>query len=1393
MLQRIVNPVEFDSCAVFAAVLKSPGVSTRPLWIQALQALETMEHRAGWIDGASDGTGLLTEIPWHVWKHRGVGRSERPLLVSLALSMGEERMAQEVMQHLAQEGGLVYRGGWLDVADQDQGLWSFALLPRSGAEVHATDFLERLEERFPGQVAAFGDRLAAFKGRMASAELYAKAEKYWGAQFQPRLVVGHNRFSTNTATDLKRVQPFLRLAHNGEINTIERMRQELASLGVNPVASGSDSQSLDRAIAQLGGLWELSLAEVVRLLSPPSPAITRRWPSSWQAAWTRLEGLWQPVVQGPQGLIATDGRSLVAAVDALGLRPLWVLETAEAIILSSEPHVVGPERWVREPYMVGPGEVLAWSWEDAGDLQFEDGDTILERLVARTERLSGPTLWDPADARGKAGASASGRLAADGWTRDDLSFLKSIRETGQEPIGSLGFDGPLAALSDGVPTIADFLQETVAVVTNPALDRERESEHFRIDVRIGARPRHPNQSSGPAVTLPHPWLDEPDLIRLEQVFQSGMATLPLLWRQGTSELHAARDLAHKASLLVRQGTCVVVLDDHDAYQASETVALDPSLATGAVIAQWRKEGLLRHASLVVRSGMIRHLHDVATLLGLGAAAVFPYALWEQLGTNGRIDVLNHGLEKIMSTMGTHWLAGWGRNLSAIGLPWEYAEVLGVPTYAAPRLEDFERGRQELFHVRRKLVDENLAPRFIPRANPRIYKLLHQLVDGRLDRIGFHRAVRDLERQMPTQIRHLMRVPPGDGTRSGRASLAVGNHSYPLLISSMSFGSQGETVFRAYAEAAQRLNVLAMNGEGGEIPDMIGRYKPWRGYQIASGRFGVNAALLSGASYAEIKIGQGAKPGEGGHLPGKKVSPRVAEARRAQEGVDLISPSNNHDLYSIEDLKQLIDELKTVNPELKVVVKVPVVPNIGTIAVGIVKAGADVITLSGFDGGTGAARLHALRHVGLPADVGIPLVHQALLEGGVRDRVEIWADGGVRTADDVLKYILLGANRVGLGTMAMVALGCTICRQCQKDTCHVGITTQIESREEAQSRGLKRFEPQEGAVAVERLVRYFEALGEELSERLAQLGFARVEEAVGQWRCLRQWGAHERLDYLGWIESLTFGSAMLREVNGAEVMVEGAGNWTASTEPRTRLAGVALAGRRHSAPHRLTINGVAGQGFGAFLTEGLSLMALGGAQDGVAKGASGGRVWVMKHRGMGGHVGKSLAYGAQGGTIVVQGSADARAGVRLAGARIIIMGDGLPVPKEGQGWRSAAIKGFGFEYMTRGQGLVLADPGPWLASGMTGGVIYLYKDDAAGLTEAWLRSRLAQSARVSLTPVVEQDEASLRDLLGEAESALRHTEQHERADIIRRLAGDPLGHFLKVVPEVAQTDQEVSTE
>src|SRR5438045_3733973 len=465
------------------------------------------------------------------------------------------------------------------------------------------------------------------------------------------------------------------------------------------------------------------------------------------------------------------------------------------------------------------------------------------------------------------------------------------------------------------------------------------------------------------------------------------------------------------------------------------------------------------------------------------------------------------------------LRGAGRPLAAVGVAPEVARCAGLETCCATdevglgweRIAEEGFARASMLRERR---DARLEPAF--RIWPRAWKSALAVANGEAPYATYAEKLRELETLHPVSLRHLL-----DFVRPGAASpppaeppstaTSAGEHAGPFYISSMSFGSQGETAYRAYAEAMARLDLLCINGEGRELPDLIGRYPRNRGQQIASGRFGVSALLANSSNYLEIKIGQGAKPGEGGHLPARKVSKKVALARNAQPGIDLISPSNNHDIYSIEDLAQVVHELKTVNPRARVSVKVPVVPDIGVIAVGIAKAGADIVTLSGYDGGTGAARQHALRRAGLPVEIGVAQAHRALVASGLRDVVEIWCDGGMKSALDVAKMLCLGADRVGFGTLAMVAIGCTICRGCHLDTWQVGIATQLESVAEATDRGVKRFEPREFERAVDNLSRFFTVLREELARIAAQLGVRATTDLVGRTDLLAQARGLDRVD------------------------------------------------------------------------------------------------------------------------------------------------------------------------------------------------------------------------------------------------------------------------------------------
>ena len=864
------------------------------------------------------------------------------------------------------------------------------------------------------------------------------------------------------------------------------------------------------------------------------------------------------------------------------------------------------------------------------------------------------------------------------------------------------------------------------------------------------------------------------------------------------------------------------------------------------------ESLRRQCSIILKSGQLRNLHDICFALGSGADAVNPYAMFEVAlrdapGVEDAIKALRNcfalqhtGIEKVMSTMGIHEVDGYGRLFASVGLGPDIADIFGIKNYcgsmkAGLTLEKLDQEMRARLQTRLAQADKppvkltgtsGLMREY--RRQPYVWSTAGKVARKEERYETFINKLAEIESTTPVALRHLLDLQERAIVTRNLADTKIGNHNAPIFIAAMSFGSQGETTFRAFAEGAKRLKVVAMNGEGGEIPDMMGRFKEYRGQQVASARFGVNIHLLNSADFIEIKIGQGAKPGEGGLLPGFKVTDLIAETRHTPRGIDLISPSNNHDIYSIEDLAQVIEELKTANPHAKVSVKIPAVPFIGPIATGVAKARADIIAVSGYDGGTGAARKHALRHVGMPVELGVKEAHRALLKAGLRDRVEIWADGGIKSGLDVIKLILLGANRVGFGTMAMAAVGCTSCRECNTGTCHVGITSHIPTTEAATSLGVKKFHPREYDKSVDGLVNFFGHVINEVGMLTMRLGFTRTQDLVGRSDLMKQ---TRGLDYID-LEYLLKGLDLEESFEPEEMRDDHIGR---ARRPRTSLTkivsdeiyqliekgkaiaifeddkvssvdrslGTHLSGKLARVRAKGTLpahfkramlnfseGSISGNGLGAFNIEGVDIVVEGGVQDGAAKSSCGGTIAILKgmnHDGIrvDGAVGKCFGYGAQGGSLVVQGDADSRAGIRLSGADLIIAG-GLREPlRDDLGCIAsrANIKGFGFEYMTSGRGMVLGDPGPWLCSGMTGGVVYLRIDEAMGLDEDALARRLAKGAEVVIEPVDGTvDEKNIREMLSQYIGVLSVHEQKEEVRTIRRLLSDWRTSFVKVVPK-----------
>ncbi|WP_027410679.1 glutamate synthase-related protein [Anoxybacteroides tepidamans] len=1482
-LFRDFHQEEHDACGIVSAIEKR-RIPTRENIMTCIEALVKMNHRAGFINGEGDGVGIHIDIPRTLWMEKLANAGQNPEIANnrnfivghifISRSTNVEQTKMTIQQLFKQSGFLlVFESDRVTSSHalgpialrQEPVFWQVALLPSDDAQLAQRLFnlLIEIEQDENVHVASLSNFHVVYKVMGAGDIL----PKYYHDLANPlvasTMTLGHNRYSTNTLSNFFRVQPFSVLGHNGEINTIAKLRDEAAMIDVPLTNGGSDSQDLSRTMETLICRHGYSLFEAMDILFPPIINEIKAYPGHLQDLYAYIREAWGHFAQGPAGIISRYGDEAVFSVDALGLRPLWKLETEHRFIFSSEPGIIPASEYTGDPKPLAPGEKIGLKWNNNEQIRvFEYGEfqeEVYTRFSKRFDITNFRKRLDPPALEKHVVALAptkvhNGQYAAFGWDREHIQLLEQMAEKGAEPIRSLGHDAPLAAINPNRKNIADFIKESVAVVTNPAIDRDRETEHFSTRTVIGKRPPlFETQEPSYVIELVSPILIEgklgyecadilnhPSYDQIVHAFDTKKLVhfISATFTANETIRDALYRLSIEACEAVRSGKTLLVIDDADAHQ-NGNLWIDPLLVTSVIDQSLTKNGLRRDCSILLRSGAIRSLHDFIVAYGLGANVISPYLMFATVASEDSIkpvinlfNALNKGLEKVISTIGIHELRGYSRLFSSIGLHDEVADVLKVVNFfgSDSLLYDFAALKEDAIARAKDYINENAKPGKTFHLFPRIWKAIGEVAQT-ASYDSYREKLTELETETPTTIRHLLDLKKAKkDIPIEKVDISVGDHSLPFVIASMSFGSQNEVAFRAYAEAADRLNMISLNGEGGEIKDMLGKYPRTRGQQIASGRFGVNVELLNSSNLLEIKIGQGAKPGEGGHLPGSKVTAKIAEARNATIGSDLISPSNNHDIYSIEDLAQMIAELKTANDQAKVAVKVPVVPNIGTIAVGIAKAGADIITLSGFDGGTGAARIHALQHVGLPVEIGVKAAHNALLEAGLRHKVEIWADGGIKSALDVIKVMLLGANRIGFGTLSMIAIGCTTCRGCHLDTCHVGIATQIESEAQAKEHGLRRFVPRQFDAAVQGLVNLFTAFGNELKALTAALGYERLQDIVGrsdlleQTRGLDQMNLKYLLETIG-IEQLgqkeaaaNLEESQLLVAAGAEYLDYRVEDLHHSREFSTVTSEQRVLGSRVSC-HRVrgrldgsykTLSNVTlrfkngsipGNGLGAYNSHGIHIHVDGGAQDGIGKTAFGGSILIFKAKGKDGKfyngaVGKGFGYGAQKGLLVAQGNADARAGIRLSGADMIIGGQvTVPIPENEHGniGARANIKGFAFEYMTNGRGLVLGDPGPWICAGMTGGVVYLRHQPEMGLTKAALERRIAKGAQVRIERLDERGKADVKELLSKYMALLVEHEQYEEAESLKLLLENPEDHFFQVIPAKEQADPSVSTE
>ncbi len=1544
---------ERDACALIALIRKE-GHASHGNVKRAIDGLTKMGHRTGIVNGEGDGVGLMTDIPRELWARylaqhgiRGSLAADNRfwvghIMIPKSHIDDAEHLKNVISNELLNNGFEILLERNANVNRRALGpqgrnneplFWQIAGLaipqiPLNEIDSHLFRAQMGLERITPVHFASLSAHNVVYKVQGAVEVLPRYYPELRHPDYCSSITIGHARYSTNTQSSFERVQPFSVLGHNGEFNTIGRLRQEARQIGVQFVEGGSDSQDIDRLLLTLCLKHGFDIAEAMEIVFPPIDSELQTFSEDVQAVYRHNRAAFGPFAQGPAALATRIGDLCVFSVDALGLRPLWYGETEKEYFFSSERGVIPVDTMSADPKPLAPGEKMAARVERGRNVYVHEYPAIRQHVVERARergrwlnddnwRFGNPLIWSmpvgeerpwPAPRRPfepeftpeTANIGTSSEILAEtetnnqltmavaakthqthptlnqvilsalGWDREDVEYVETLT-TGKELIGSLGYDGQLAVLADKRVNLADYFKETVSVVTNPAIDREREQEHFSTKVLLGTRPSLTEkvEDDHQLVTLEIPILlgghtDFTDIEAMRGIaFQNGT----LLYEDVRSAFGDKAYVLHFGALddetienalyrlqaeavdAVMHGAQCLMLDD--AAIVDGTLRwIDPILVTAAIdnilVTTQNGTSYRRKAGLVLRSGALRNLHDLVLAIGMGANAVNPYALlavasdqydkqkrrvkgqeeeetdpYEML--NNSLHALTKGLEKVIATIGCHEIRGYGRVVSSVGLP----EVLEPYFQTDNFCWDVKgwQGLEDTANERAQLFRGEGAAKYnrTTRVYPKFYRLGGKVAREEAGFTDWLEHIDDIEAKTPVALRHLIDFKPPQTTSTlspEDVDVSLGHHRMPTLISAMSFGSQGEISFRAFAEGAQRMNIICMNGEGGELEDMMGKYRHNRGQQVASGRFGVNVELLNSCDYIEIKIGQGAKPGEGGQLPGFKVTEQIAYTRHTPSGIPLISPNNNHDIYSIEDLAQIVEELKTVNPLAKISVKIPVVPGIGIIAVGVAKSGADIINLTGFEGGTGAARAHALQHVGLPVEIGVALAHHGLVKSGIRHRVELWCDGGIKSGKDVLRMIALGADRVGFGTMAMVAIGCTICRSCETGTCHVGITSHIKSAAEALQHGQKNFEPRIYDRAVDGLVRFFETIEQELKMRLAVLGIAKITDLVGRADLLEQISGHDKVDVSALlvpapdVPRMIYEEGIGRQVGRPrnfltqlvtnsiyQAINEGDEEVSYNDEfvmAHDRAMGTHLAGELErqrctgmpvKAVHlNFTSSALPGNGLAAFNDAPIDIVVEGGAQDGVAKSMRGGKVMIMKginHDGVrvDGSVGKSFAYGAQGGTIIVQGNADSRACIRLSGADVVFGGEITSAlnDKLGNLGSRANLKGFACEYMTSGRVLIMGDPGPWMCAGMTGGVIYQRLQPDLNLDIEALEHRLAGSAQVEILNIDEDDIEGVRYLLNEYFDALTQTDQAQVVNRLSFLTISPKQHFVKIVP------------
>ena len=1265
---------------------------------------------------------------------------------------------------------------------------------------------------------SLSSRTIVYKGMFLAYQVGAYYKDLSDPRFESALILVHQRFSTNTFPSWQLAHPYRMVAHNGEINTLrgnvnwmaarqasvdsELFGNDISKLWPISYEGQSDTACFDNALEFLfqGGY---SLAHAMMMLIPEAWAGNKLMGAERKAFYEYHAALMEPW-DGPAAVCFTDGQQIGATLDRNGLRPArYVVTDDDRVVLASEAGALPvPEEKIVKKWRLQPGRMLLIDLEEGRIISDDEIKSQIATKHPYRKWLENTQLileeLKPVEPRAlRRDVSLLDRQQAFGYTQEDLKILMSpMATTGQEAVGSMGTDTPIAAMSDRTKLLYDYFKQNFAQVTNPPIDPIREELVMSLVSFIGPRPNIfdlVGSSRRKRLEVRQPILTNGDLEKIRSIghtedrFDTKTIDITYSASEGAEGMPAAIErLCERAEAAVAGGYNIIILSDRQI--GPDRIDIPTLLATAAVHHHLIRKGLRTSVGLVVESGEPREVHHFCCLAGFGAEAINPYLAFDTLldmHSNGQfppevdayevvsryIKSIGKGILKVMSKMGISTYQSYcgAQIFDAIGLSSEFVEKYFTGTATTIEGVGLEQLAAETVTrhtlafgddpVMRNALDVGGEYMFRMRGEAHMWSpdavatLQHAVRKGSWETYKEFSGQVDSASARAKNIRGLFHIRLAEETGRKPVPLDEVESSADIVkrfsTGAMSFGSISREAHSTLAVAMNRIGGKSNTGEGGEEPDRYlklpdGSPNPERSAikQVASGRFGVTTEYLVNSDMMQIKVAQGAKPGEGGQLPGHKVDATIAKTRHSTPGVGLISPPPHHDIYSIEDLAQLIYDLKNVNPEADVSVKLVSEVGVGTVAAGVAKARADHITVSGYDGGTGASPLTSLKHAGSPWEMGLAETHQTLVLNGLRSRVALQVDGGLKTGRDVVIGALLGADEFGFSTAPLIAAGCIMMRKCHLNTCPVGVATQDPVLR-------KRFKG-----TPEHVINYFFYVADEVRELLAAMGYRSLNEIVGEAQLIEKQPMIEHWKAKGLDFSRMFfkPDAPKEEIHWTRRqehpiddvldrrMIELAAPALDTRKPVKielpirnvdRSAGAMLAGQvakrfGHKGLKEDTISvrltGTAGQSFGAFLSRGISFELVGDGNDYVGKGLSGGKIIIrppedtkiVPQESI--IVGNTVLYGATEGECYFRGVAGERFAVRNSGALAVVEGVG----------------DHGCEYMTGGVVVVIGQTGRNFAAGMSGGVAYVL-DEAGDFAER------CNMAMVELEPVPEEDD------------------------------------------------------